>query len=195
MAAFPPRDRIVYATAQGLRRRGVDGSGLRDLVAAAGAPWGSLRHYFPDGKDQIVAEAVVWSGDLAGSRVRRYLEETRTPTARGLFEDLVDTWIDDLERHDFERGCPVVGAVADGPPRGGVVQQACLSALEAWRGPIVDGLRATGVPAVRARDLATTMLACVEGAILMARLTRSAEPLRAARRTLGEVLESASEGR
>lgn len=191
MPDHPPRDRIVYAAAQSLRRRGISGSGLRDVVAAAEAPWGSLRHYFPDGKDQVVAEALVWSGEFAGTRVRRYLERADPPTARGIFEDLVDTWIEDLERHGFELGCPVVGAVADGLEPGGAVHRACQQALESWRGPLVEGLRAAGVPARRARDLATTLLACAEGAILMARLTASSEPLRAVERTMRPLLDPA----
>ena len=107
-----------------------------------------------------------------------------------MFADLVDTWARDLEAHDFEPGCPVVGAVADGLEPDGVVERACRRAGVAWRTPLVDGLGAMGVPRRRARDLATTMLACAEGAILLARLTRSAEPLHAVKRSLRPLLDT-----
>ncbi len=189
MATFPTRDRVVYRAAQSLRQRGIAGTGLRGLVSDAGAPWGSFHHYFPGGKDQLVAEALAWSGELAGGRVRRYLDRTGTPTAYGMFADLVDTWAADLERNGYELGCPVVGAVADGLEPDGPVHRACLRALEAWRTPLVEGLLATGASRRDARDLATTMLASAEGAILMARVTRSPEPLRAVKRVLGPLLK------
>ncbi len=191
MTELSTRDRIVYRAAQSLRQRGFVGTGLRGLVADAGAPWGSLHHYFPGGKDQLVAEALVWSGEFAGARVRRYLAEARTPTAYGMFADLVDTWAADLERTGFELGCPVVGAVADGLVPDGPVHRSCQQSLESWRTPLLEGLVATGSPRRAARDLATTLLASAEGAILMARVTRSVEPLRAIQRALRPLLEGA----
>jgi len=53
-----PRERVVLAAARLLRTRGYTGTSLRDIVKAADAPWGSLQHYFPGGKDQIVVEAM-----------------------------------------------------------------------------------------------------------------------------------------
>ena len=113
-AASPgPRDRIVYTTVQHLRRHGVATTGLRGVVADASAPWGSLRHYFPGGKDQLVTEAMAWAGSFAAARVEQYLHEAVEPTPSGLFADLVLDWVRDLERRDYARGCPVAAAIVD----------------------------------------------------------------------------------
>src|SRR5262249_52667678 len=58
MAERTPRERMVFAAVQSIRERGVAGTALRDVVERAEAPRGSLQHYFPGGKDQLVAEAV-----------------------------------------------------------------------------------------------------------------------------------------
>lgn len=69
-----PRERMVFSAAQLIRRDGVTATGLRDVVAHADAPRGSLAHYFPGGKEQLVNEAVDWAGWYAANRIDRFLE-------------------------------------------------------------------------------------------------------------------------
>ena len=54
----PPRDRMVRAAAKLFRVHGVTATGLREIVEAADAPRGSLQHYFPGGKEQLITEAL-----------------------------------------------------------------------------------------------------------------------------------------
>ncbi|MDX6318938.1 MAG: hypothetical protein QOD35_2338, partial [Nocardioidaceae bacterium] len=56
------RERMVYSAVQLVRARGMNATGVRDVVDDSGAPRGSFQHYFPGGKEQLVAEAVRWSG-------------------------------------------------------------------------------------------------------------------------------------
>ena len=63
--ALPPRERMVRSAAQLIRRKGVSGTGVREIVTEADAPRGSLQHYFPGGKDEIVSDALLWSGQVA----------------------------------------------------------------------------------------------------------------------------------
>src|SRR4051812_47936012 len=91
------RERIVYETAQHLRRAGVGGTGLRQVVADAGAPRGSLQHYFPGGKDQLVGEALGWAGTWAAARVEDHVARMRRPTPGRLFAAIVEDWVGDLE--------------------------------------------------------------------------------------------------
>jgi AcrR family transcriptional regulator len=55
------RARTVRAAAGLSSERGVAGTGLRGVIAAAGTPRGSLSHHFPGGKDELVIEAMMWS--------------------------------------------------------------------------------------------------------------------------------------
>ena len=57
--ALPPRERMVRSAAQLIRRKGVSGTGMREIVTEADAPRGSLQHYFPGGKEEIVSEALL----------------------------------------------------------------------------------------------------------------------------------------
>lgn len=184
------RDRIVYETAQQLRRAGVTATGLRQVVAEAGAPRGSLQHYFPGGKDQLVTEALQWSGSWAADRIGRHLAGMRRPSPSRLFTAMVDDWDDDLRGRDFERGCPVAGAVVDCADTNPAVRQAASAALETWRRPITDALVTMGRTRRRAETLSTLMLCALEGAIVLARAQRDTAPLRLVARELAPVLDA-----
>jgi len=65
------RQRMVGTAARLFRRQGYCATGWRQVVAESGAPWGSQAHYFPQGKEQLAAEAV----ELAGARYEALLRE------------------------------------------------------------------------------------------------------------------------
>jgi len=185
-----PRDRIVYETAQHLRRTGVTGTGLREVVVAADAPRGSLQHYFPGGKDQLVGEALEWAGTWAAQRVDEHLARMRRPTPARLFAAIVDDWATDLALRHFERGCPVAAAVIDCADTNEAVRQAADSALQTWQRPLADALVSMGRTPRRAQALSTLMLCALEGAIVLARAQRDTAPLRLVARELGPVLDA-----
>src|SRR5581483_2783743 len=58
------RERIVGAGAELFRRQGYSATGVKQIVTAAQAPFGSLYHHFPGGKEQLGAEAVRVSGAI-----------------------------------------------------------------------------------------------------------------------------------
>ena len=55
--ASDTRTRMLEATGRLIRERGYHGTSLNDILAASGAPRGSLYFHFPGGKDQLVIEA------------------------------------------------------------------------------------------------------------------------------------------
>ena len=185
-----PRERIVYAAVQQLRRSGVTGTGLRQVVEDAAAPWGSLQHYFPGGKDQLVGEALSWAGEFAAGRVGEHVRSMHHPSPSRLFAAIVRDWIAELEARDYERGCPVAAAVVDCGVTNESTRSAAERALETWRAPISAALLAMGVPRRKAASQATLMLCALEGAILLSRAERSTEPLRTVTRELAPVLDS-----
>lgn len=186
-----PRERMVYEAAQALREDGVGGAALRTVAARAAAPRGSLQHYFPGGKDQLVTEAIAWSGAFAADQVRAYLRETRRPTPSGMFDDLVRRWAAELEGRQFARGCPVAASVVDASHTNPQVREAAAAALATWREPLRSGLRNMGVRPARATALATLMLAALEGSLVLARAERDTRALRVVSRELAPVLDAA----
>lgn len=188
---YGPRERMVFSAAQLIRRDGVTATGLRDIVANANAPRGSLQHYFPGGKDQLVGEAIAWGGRYASRRVERLVAGLRTPSPSRLFAAMVQQWIDDYEANGFAAGCPIAAATVDCAETVEVARHAAAAAFDDWRRPVASALVAMGVPTRRAKSLATLMISTLEGAVLMARAEQDVAALRTAARELGPVLDGA----
>jgi AcrR family transcriptional regulator len=168
--AWPPRERMVYSAAQLVRSRGVATTGVRDVVAHADAPRGSFQHYFPGGKDQLVAEALVWSGDFAAQWVASY--STDDPTPSGLFAHVARQWREDLTAGRYERGCPMMATAAEMAGGESSLNEPLRTAAARWEQAVVDELVRMNVPPERARGLATLMISALEGAIMLARIRR-----------------------
>lgn len=187
---YSPRERMVYSAAQLLRVQGMSATGVRDVIDHSATPRGSFQHYFPGGKDQLIGEALQWSGNFAAEQVERYVATARKPTPGGLFTRMVEQWRRDLA-DDFERGCPVVATAADIAGSDSPVTGPLKSATDRWERAIVDALITMGVARSRARSLATLMLSALEGAIVLARIRREVGPLSTVLGELRPVLDSA----
>ncbi len=190
-SARSSRERIVYAAVQLIRSRGVAGTSLRDVVARADAPWGSLSHYFPRGKEQLVEEALAWSSDFATARVWRYLDTTSDPTPSGLLGHMLAQWQVEFADRGFERGCPFVAVTADAASSSEPLRASVADGFRSWRGALASALQAMGVSAPRSEPLATLMLSSLEGAIVLARAQGDSAPLGAVARELAPLLDAA----
>ncbi|MER8004153.1 TetR/AcrR family transcriptional regulator [Streptomyces sp. SLBN-31] len=191
MSERGPRERMVFSAAQLIRRDGVAATGMREVAAHAEAPRGSLQHYFPGGKEQLVNEAVGWAGRYAGRRVARFLAALDEPTPSGLFAEMVRQWTDEYECSGFAAGCPVAAATVDWAESVPSTREAVAAAFATWTAPVARALTDMGVPAERGGALATLMISALEGAILIARAERDVRALTTVTRELGPLLDAA----
>jgi AcrR family transcriptional regulator len=187
-----PRDRMIRSAAQLIRRNGVSGTGLREVVIEADAPRGSLQHYFPNGKDQLVGEALRFMGSVAGRRARRALESSRHQRPSELLAGVIDGWKDDLLGEGFEAGCPLVAAAADVLATNDQLRGEIASAFDDWQTPLIDALVETGIARRRASALAVLIISALEGAIVLARVSQDTTPLDIVNKEIGPILDAAS---
>jgi AcrR family transcriptional regulator len=188
-----PRERMVFSAAQLLRHGGVAAVGMREVAAQAEAPRGSLQHYFPRGKEQVINEAVAWAGQYAAGRVPRFLATLNEPTPSALFAAMARQWTDELAAAGDLAGCPVAAATADSAETAESTRTAAAEAFACWRRPVTEALTGMGVPPGRAAALATLMVSTLEGAILIGRAERSPNALTTVVRELGPLLDRAVE--
>jgi AcrR family transcriptional regulator len=182
---------MVFSAAQLLRARGVGGTGMRDVVEHAGAPRGSLQHYFPRGKEQLLTEAVEWAGGYAARRVRRSFESLDDPTPGALFAAMAAQWRDEFVERGYDGGCPLVATVADTAAVNESLREAVSSAFTGWQRPVTESLSRLGVPPVRAASLAVLMISALEGAVVLARAHQDVAPLDIVVEELRPVLDGA----
>ncbi|NBM15832.1 TetR family transcriptional regulator [Streptomyces sp. GC420] len=185
---------MVFSAAQLIRRDGVASTGMREVAAHARAPRGSLQHYFPGGKEQLVNEAVDWAGRYAGKRVARFLAALPEPTPSGLFAEMVRQWTDEYGSEGFAGGCPVAAATVDCAETTASTREATAAAFTTWNRSVAGALSDMGVPEERTEALATLMISALEGAILIARTERDVRALTTVSRELGPLLDAAVTG-
>jgi AcrR family transcriptional regulator len=185
-----PRERMVRSAAQLIRRKGVSGTGMREIVTEAAAPRGSLQHYFPGGKEELVSEALLWMGGVAARRIERYVGTLGSRRPSALLASIVEGWRSDLTNEGFSAGCPLVAAAADTAATSEQLRNVLQRAFEGWLEPLSEGLVDLGVPSERSGDLAIVMISALEGAIVLARIRRDLSPLDALVRELGPLLDA-----
>src|SRR5580700_7348459 len=56
------RQRLVDASAALFQRQGLTGTGIKQILSEAGAPFSSLYHHFPGGKEELATAAIGASG-------------------------------------------------------------------------------------------------------------------------------------
>jgi AcrR family transcriptional regulator len=190
---LPPRDRMVRSAAQLIRRKGVSGTGMREIVTEADAPRGSLQHYFPGGKEQLVSDALLWAGDMTAQLVRRNLRELESKTPSALLAAIVDGWRRDLTREKFSVGCPLVAAAADTAASSSQLRDVLRRAFDGWLEPLSESLIELGVPAERSDNLAVVVVAALEGAIILARVRRDVTPFDSLVSELGPLLDAVAQ--
>jgi AcrR family transcriptional regulator len=186
---------MVRSAAQLIRRQGVTGTGMREIVTAAEAPRGSLQHYFPGGKEELVSDALLWMGDVAARRIRRCMRELDPRTPSALLAAVVETWRRDLSTEKFSAGCPLVAAAADTAATSPPLRQVLRRAFDGWLEPLSESLVELGVPTERADNLAVVMIAALEGAIILARVRQDLTPFDALVGELGPLLDAVARPR
>jgi AcrR family transcriptional regulator len=187
---LPPRERMVRSAAQLIRRKGVSGTGMREIVTEADAPRGSLQHYFPGGKEELVSDALLWAGNVTAQKVRRSLRELESRTPSALLASIVDGWRRDLTSEKFSVGCPLVAAAADTAASSSELRQVLRRAFDGWLEPLSESLVELGVPPERSDNLAVVIITALEGAIILARVRRDLTPFDALVGELGPLLDA-----
>lgn len=174
-------------TARLMSRRGYAAVGLNEIVAKSGAPKGSLYHHFPEGKEQLAAEAIAWSAGLFATTLEQEIERAASMAeAIGNVAERVAGW---MERSGFKDGSPITIVAVETGAFVETLRLACSAGYEAWTDLIAQGLQNEGKGAREAADLALWAIASIEGAIILSRIQKSAEPLRRVGRLLQRSLQ------
>lgn len=168
--ATPTRERILYATAELFRRQGYSGTGLKQVITEASAPFGSLYHHFPGGKQQLADEVIRAGGAFFLALVTAVYDEESTPEAsvRAVFEGAAET----LASTDFQDACPITTVALEVASTNDDLRRATAEVFEQWTDALTERLGD--------RDRALAVLSALEGAFVLCRAQRSVEPMLAA---------------
>jgi TetR/AcrR family transcriptional repressor of nem operon len=167
--AAATRQRIIGAAAAAFRKNGIAGTGLSDLMAAAGLTHGGFYRHF-DSKDQVVAEACIAAAESLIDQLAA--SASGKSPQRGL-KTIVETYLSAAHRDVPADGCPLAALgseMARGDER---TRAAATQALLKLVDVIASQFGKTRPDVARRRALvaASTMI----GAVTMSRIVTDSE--------------------
>jgi len=169
------KETLVHTAMRLFRRQGYASTGLKQILEESGAPKGSLYYYFPEGKEAL-AEAAV---DLAGGLILEMLTELSTkhkaPTAflKGYCKTLAG-W---MKESDFRSGCPIATTLLETAPDSERIRAAGERAVDSWIEVIAGVLERGTTKKKDARTKAQSIVAAMEGALILSRVRQSDKPI------------------
>jgi AcrR family transcriptional regulator len=183
------RQRIVDACAVLFMRQGYAGAGMKQIAAAAAAPFGSIYHFFPGGKDALGAEVIRAAGRAYGALVPLFFDADADVAAatRNLFIGAAQT----LRASGFEDACPIATVALEVASTNEQLRLATAEVFEAWLDELARRYALAGLAADEARAMAVSAIALLEGAFVLARATRDARHVEIAGETMFASLRGA----
>ncbi len=164
------RAAMVITAARWLPQRGMAAVNLIEVARSVQAPRGSIYHYFPGGRDQLLGEALALANQSGLRMIDKVAARSDDPQAlvEGVFAASA-RWLD----ANFSGGCPIGAAVLSAETESEEFSQSIQACFKQWEDVLAKALRHKGIASqAQSRELAQCMLIGFEGAMLYAKGTR-----------------------
>jgi TetR/AcrR family transcriptional repressor of nem operon len=187
------RDRLIDAAYELVRRKGFDRTSVAEVMEAADVGKGSLYHHFPD-KDSLGLAVLERDREVFMAMIDDCLA---APTP---LEGLDCFFATALEKHrdaGFVGGCLWGNTALEMSDSNPAFARLVTEVFDEWIGKLADTIRAgQDRGSIRAdfpaTDLARSVVATIEGGIMLSRLTKEEAPLRASLASLRAMLTASA---
>lgn len=171
------RDRILDATSELFRLQGYAGTGMKQVVTRAEAPFGSVYHFFPGGKEQLAGEAIERAGRFYEDLVLAVFdaEPDVVSGTRAIFDGAAEV----LRASGYEDACPIATVALEVASTSEPLRQASHRVFESWLAALTARLVDAGADPATARSVGVSVVALLEGAFLLSRTARTTEAMAA----------------
>lgn len=169
------RERIVGASASLMSRQGYAATGVKQIVAEARAPFGSVYHFFPGGKEELGAAAIRHSGASYLPLIPTVFDAA--PDVVTGVRDFFAGAAEHLWETDYEDACPIATIALEVSSMSTPMREACADVFESWIAAGVERFSSLGLSEERSRELVIAFIAALEGAFVLCRAMRSTAPL------------------
>ncbi len=183
---------FVERTRDLLVRQGCPDVSLSSVLTACQANKGSLYHFFPNGKDELVIAAIEQQARLAIAMSQKFLQESSS-TSAAIFH-LVRSLAEKMDASDYALCLPFSAVEAISREVSEGLRLACVNTLTELEDLYAGSLRAEGMPSNAAKPLASMIATTIEGALPQSRTRETSLPLRNAALHLRDLIESRSWG-
>ncbi len=186
----PVREQIIETTSALLEAQGYHATGLNQILAESGAPKGSLYYYFPEGKEELTAEAIDRAGRIVSERIKNELSGNQD--ASELIPAFIRTVAFHVEDSGYHTGGPLMIVAMETAISSERLNKVCREAYGSLQQAFQEKLLASGYAGTKASQLATFITASIEGGIILSRTNHNADALRLVADVLAPLLKSVS---
>lgn len=166
------RARLVEAARFLFWERGFTATGLSDILARAGANSGSFYHFF-ESKDALLRTVLdTYAEAIEPMLLAPVRAEAKTPI--DFVMGLLVSYRGRLEDTDCTYGCPIGRLALEIDAENTPAHALIARNFDAWKAAVAAAIRKAGL--ARPDDVATFVLAVMEGAVMQARAHRSLAP-------------------
>ena len=182
MTTTDTRTRVLDASTELFRRQGMTGTGLKQIAVAASAPFGSIYHFFPGGKTELVATVLRESGAMYRDLVMSFFAETDDLV--GAIDTAFAAAADVLEATGYADACPIETIALEVASTDDALRQVTAEVFTDWIETGASHLVDQGLSPQAARRLIIGFITSLEGAFVLSRSMRTPEPLLVAGQTV-----------
>ena len=176
MADPSTRDRLVDATADLFRVSGYHATSVKAIVERAEAPFGSMYHHFPGGKEELGAAAITTSGLAYGDLIDLFFGDDVTDLVAATEAFFAGAaWA--LTESDYADACPIATVALEVASTNDDLRRATAAVFDDWVRRASARLVQHGIAPDDAPRTARTMIMLLEGAFLLCRAGRTTEPM------------------
>ena len=166
------RERILASSAQLFNRQGYFGASLADIMRETGLEKGGIYNHFSS-KEQLALESFDYAYGLIQERVRQALSGKFNAIERLLA--IVTVFQGILEDPQVAGGCPILNTAIEADDANEVLRDRARSAMDNWRTTIHrivnKGIERQQIrPGIDADEVASILIATLEGAIMLSNL-------------------------
>lgn len=184
------KQEIVRKAAPVFNQKGYAGTSLSDLMDATGLQKGGIYRHF-SGKEELAAAAFDHSWQKAVTGRLEGVENV--PDSVDRLKKMIDNFVE-MRSGLVPGGCPLMNTAIEADDGNTLLRARARKALQVWNLRLsriaAEGIRKHEIGSrVKPRKLSQWIIGSLEGALLISRLQRDAQPLYDARQNLHEYLE------
>lgn len=180
------RDRLIHSAARLFRLHGYNAVGLAQILKDARAPKGSLYYHFPNGKADLAKASAQWASEGVLKLIAVSYEAA--PDLEIATTNLCYKLAKAFEAGGCAGGCPVTSILQD-PSGHHELADYALELLEGWSLVVRAHAERFGLTPGASTEYAQNLMIALQGAWVMARLTRSSDIIRSVPRLLAQARE------
>lgn len=151
------KEKILKAASKLYREHGIAGIGIGELSKSVGLTHGGFYRQFPEGKEQLVAEAIT----------RIFDEYSELWATKSTVSEIVESYVSEEHRKDRLQSCPIPTLAADVSRLGGAVGESWTQGLRSLISILMTREGPDGLPV--SEEKALQIIASMSGAMVIAK--------------------------